>query len=120
LAAHKHYTVDIFTALYVTPLVFEVLRIYFRDQDVHSSEMASHYGIRFHRSYVDEKSGVPAVVMSLRGGEFYVDLTDIPLDLQKAYSAGTQSKLGGYGSCSELSIYDEDSDYPNEFDPVIV
>lgn len=118
LAARKHYSVDIFTALYVTPLVFEVLRVYFRDQDSHSSEMASHYGIRFHRSYTNEQTGVPTVVMSCRGGEFYVEPADIPLDLQKAYF-GT-SKLG-YGSSNELNSYEDDMmDFPSEFDPVIV
>ena len=121
LAAHKHYSVDIFTALYVTPLVFEVLRIYFRDQDFHSSEMASHYGIRFHRSYINEKSGVPTVVMSLRGGEFYVEPADIPLDLQRTYFGhhSSYNKLG-YGSSSELDLYEEDLDYSSEFGPVIV
>lgn len=125
LAAHKHYSIDIFTALYVTPLVFEVLRIYFRDQDSHSSEMASHYGIRFHRSYVNEKSGVPNVVMSLRGGEFYVDPADIPLDLQRRYfginsSSSTSYNKLGYASGTELDLYEEDLDYPSEFSAVIV
>lgn len=114
LAAHKHYTVDVFTALYVTPLVFEVLRIKFRDLDVLSTDMASHYGIRFTRSYLNVKQqGVAAVVMSLRGGEFYVELPDIPVDLQKAYSDVPYSKVG---LDSEV-YYEDDEDYPTEFDP---
>lgn len=122
LAARKHYSIDIFTALYVTPLVFEVLRIYFRDQDFHSTEMASHYGIRFHRSYVNENSGVPTVVMSLRGGEFYVDVADIPLDLQKRFSGNSSpsySKLN-YGLGANLDLYEDDLDCPSDYSPVIV
>ena len=122
LAARKHYSIDIFTALYVTPLVFEVLRIYFPDQDFHSSEMASHYGIRFHRSYVNDKSGVPTIVMSLRGGEFYVDLADIPLDLQKRFSGNSSSSYSklNYGSSTDLDLYEDELDYPSDFGPVIV
>jgi len=121
LAAHKHYSVDVFTALYVTPLVFQVLKMKFRDQDVISSDMASHYGIRFRRSYVDEKQGVPAVVMSMRGGEFYVDPLDIPLDLQRSFCEAP-SKSGGFYSdnVADLDMYEEDLVYAREYDPVIV
>ena len=122
LAAHKHYSVDVFTALYVTPLVFQVLKIKFRDQDVLSSDMASHYGIRFRRSYLDEKQGVPTVIMTMRGGEFYVEPADIPVDLQRSYfEPSCANKLGGYPKGDyDLDLYEEDLDYSSEYDPVIV
>lgn len=113
LAARKHYSVDVFTALYVTPLVFEVLRFRFRDLDEHSTDMASHYAIRFTRSYLQVKQGVAAVVMSLRGGEFYVEPADIPVDLQRAYFEVSYSKLG---RDSDL-FYEDDTELPAEFAP---
>ena len=113
LAAHKHYSIDVFTALYVTPLVFEVVRMKFRDLDERSTDMASHYGIRFTRSYLHVKQGVAAVVMSLRGGEFYVEPADIPVDLQRSYFEVSYSKLG-----RDSDIFNEDDrDLPTDFDP---
>ena len=47
------------------------------DMDVMSSDMASHYGIRFYRGL----SG--GFVMALWGNEFYMIPADLPLDLQK-------------------------------------
>ena len=114
-----------FTALYVTPLVFEVLRMKLRDLDVHSADMAAHYGIRFRKSYdVDDKSGQARYIMSMRGGEFYVELADIPLDMQRGYEASEQE--GKYPSCgkgnnNDLDYYnDEDGVDLSDFEPAIV
>jgi len=113
LAARKHYTVDVLTALYVVPLVYQVLRMKLPDLDVHSTNMAQHYGIRFTRSYQHSKKGVPAVVMSMRGGEFFVEPEDLPVDLQRAYYDVSYSKLGGG---SDL-FYDDYPEMPDEFEP---
>lgn len=112
LAARKHYTVDVLTALYVVPLVYQVLRMKIRDLDVHSLDMAQHYGIRFTKSYQHSKKGVPSVVMSMRGGEFFVEPEDLPLDLQRAYFDVSYAKLG---VDSDL-FYDDDPEI-QEFEP---
>lgn len=79
LAAHKHYSVDVFTALYVTPLLFYFFTKQLPDKDVKSSTMALHYNIRFYR---DAAGGH---VMMLWGNEFYMVPADLPLDLQREY-----------------------------------
>mmetsp|Transcript_7879 Transcript_7879/g.11368 ORF Transcript_7879/g.11368 Transcript_7879/m.11368 type:complete len:610 (+) Transcript_7879:490-2319(+) len=79
LAAHKHYSVDVFTALYVTPLVFEMLRLKFPDLDMRSATMSSHYNIRFYLT----RAG--SYVVSVWGKEYYVDPQDLPSDLQQAH-----------------------------------
>ncbi|CAB9512096.1 Phosphatidylinositol:ceramide inositolphosphotransferase [Seminavis robusta] len=76
LAAHKHYSVDVFTALYVTPLVYELLRMKMPDMDVHSSDMKSHYGITF------ERVG-NGFLLRARGLEYFVEPFDVPVDLRR-------------------------------------
>ena len=78
LAARKHYTVDIFTALYVTPLVFEILWVRFPDRDT-SLALAKHYGIRFYLA--QEGNDSFSYVVSVWGREFYVDSEHLPIDV---------------------------------------
>ena len=82
LAARKHYTVDIFTALYVTPLVFEVLWARFPDRDT-SVALAKHYGIRFYLA--QEGNDSFSYVVSVWGREFYVDSDHLPVDITRGY-----------------------------------
>lgn len=88
LAARKHYSVDVFTALYVVPMVFYILAIHFPDRDT-SVDMAKHYGIRF---YLAEGGGGDtfSYVVSIRGREFYVDQEHLPFDIKKAQQKGPQ------------------------------
>ena len=79
LAARKHYSVDVFTALYVTPLVFEILWIRFPDRDT-SVDLAKHYGIRFYLAQDEEDSF--SYVVSFWGREYYVDPEQLPVDLK--------------------------------------
>jgi len=81
LAARKHYSVDVFTALYVTPLVFEFMRTYFPDRDT-SADLAKYYGIRFYLS--EEGNDTFSYVSSIWGREFYVDSDHLPIDIRKA------------------------------------
>lgn len=78
LAARKHYSVDVFTALYVTPLVFEMLWTRFPDRDT-SMDMAMHYGIRFYLAQVDSDSF--GHVVSIWGKEYPVDMEQLPFDM---------------------------------------
>lgn len=55
LAARKHYSIDVFIALYVTPLVFEMLWARFPDRDT-SIDTAMHYGVYFYLAQVDTNS----------------------------------------------------------------
>ena len=79
LAARKHYTVDVFTALYVTPLVFELLWTRFPDRDT-SVDLAKHYGIRFYLAQEGQDSF--SYVVSFWGREYYVDQVQLPIDLK--------------------------------------
>mmetsp|Transcript_8016 Transcript_8016/g.16695 ORF Transcript_8016/g.16695 Transcript_8016/m.16695 type:complete len:150 (-) Transcript_8016:349-798(-) len=81
LAARKHYSVDVFTALYVTPLVFEILWIRLPDRDT-SVDLAKHYGIRFYLAQDDEDDAFTYVV-SVWGREYYVDPEQLPVDLKE-------------------------------------
>jgi len=84
LAARKHYSIDVFTALYVVPLVWMTLNSKYPDLDVTSATMDSHYGIRFSLT----KGG--SYIASVWGKEFYVDPQDLPVDLQKATTETTE------------------------------
>ena len=79
LAARKHYTVDVFTALYVTPLVFEYLWNRFPDRDT-SADLANHYGIRFYLAQEGHDSF--SYVVNIFGREFYVDDDQLPVDIR--------------------------------------
>jgi hypothetical protein len=78
LAARKHYSVDVFTALYVTPLVFEMLWTRFPDRDT-SADMARHYEMRFYLAQLDNDAF--GYVVSIWGKEYQVDREQLPLDL---------------------------------------
>mmetsp|Transcript_19586 Transcript_19586/g.28373 ORF Transcript_19586/g.28373 Transcript_19586/m.28373 type:complete len:520 (-) Transcript_19586:380-1939(-) len=80
VASHKHYSVDVFTALYVTPLVFEILWTRFPDKDLSSTDLANHYGIRFYLTQTASGDGY-AYVVNVWGREFYVEMDDLPVDL---------------------------------------
>jgi len=73
LCARKHYSVDLVTALYVTPLVFELLWIKFPDADT-TAAMASNYGIRFRRVEAGK------VLVSVLGKEYHIDECEAPWD----------------------------------------
>jgi PAP2 superfamily C-terminal len=96
LAAHKHYSVDVFTALYVTPLVFDYLCKKVRDQDMHSADLAAHYGIRFRLANFEEDSELwRTVFLSYRQREYTVDIVDAPPDVQRVFQ----------GSNDEVELY---------------
>mmetsp|Transcript_35560 Transcript_35560/g.75932 ORF Transcript_35560/g.75932 Transcript_35560/m.75932 type:complete len:145 (-) Transcript_35560:315-749(-) len=81
LAARKHYSVDVFTALYVTPLVYEILWTHFPDHDT-SIDLANYYGIRF---YVAESFDSSTYIVSILGREFFVDHDQLPFDITQGY-----------------------------------
>ena len=105
LAARKHYTVDVFTALYVTPLVFEILWVYFPDRDT-SVDLAKHYGIRFYLA--QEGHDAFSYVVSVYGREFFVDPEQLPVDLSQGHQNAKGLALpygkGGESSRSTSSI----------------
>eukprot|EP01082_Thalassiosira_pseudonana_P004546 g4213.t1 g4213 contig15:576336-577846(+) len=80
LAARKHYSVDVFTALYVTPLVFELLWTRCPDLDT-SVALANHYGIRFYLAQEGQDSFI--YVVNIWGKEYYVDEEQLPIDIAK-------------------------------------
>jgi hypothetical protein len=80
LAARKHYSVDVFTALYVTPLVFELLWTRCPDLDT-SVALANHYGIRFYLAQEGQDSF--SYVVNIWGKEYYVDEEQLPIDIAK-------------------------------------
>ena len=105
LAARKHYSVDVFTALYVTPLVFEILWTRFPDRDT-SIDLAKYYGIRFYLAQGSNDSF--SYVVSIWEREFYVDPDQLPVDIGKVHhSKGLhfpQRKGGGEKTKSMTSI----------------
>lgn len=101
LAARKHYTVDVFTALYVTPLVFEILWTRFPDRDT-SADLARYYGIRFYLAQDGRDSF--GYVVSIWGREFYVDPEQLPIDIiQGQYYVKGPSLSWGKGGESTRS-----------------
>ncbi|KAL7550372.1 hypothetical protein ACHAWF_015720 [Thalassiosira exigua] len=79
LAARKHYSIDVFTALYVTPLVFEILWMRFPDRDT-SADLAKYYEIRF---YLAQEGGdFFSYAVSVWGREFCVDPDHLPVDIR--------------------------------------
>ena len=105
LAARKHYSVDVFTALYVTPLVFEMLWIRYPDRDT-SVDMAMNYGIRFYLSQIN--SDTCRYVVNVWGREYQVDQDQLPFDISYGYynakNASTHWKKGGEITRSLASI----------------
>eukprot|EP00560_Eucampia_antarctica_P006948 CAMPEP_0197824798 /NCGR_PEP_ID=MMETSP1437-20131217/2007_1 /TAXON_ID=49252 ORGANISM="Eucampia antarctica, Strain CCMP1452" /NCGR_SAMPLE_ID=MMETSP1437 /ASSEMBLY_ACC=CAM_ASM_001096 /LENGTH=284 /DNA_ID=CAMNT_0043424569 /DNA_START=371 /DNA_END=1225 /DNA_ORIENTATION=+ len=78
LAARKHYSVDIFTALYVTPLVFEMLDRQFPDHES-SDQLKKMYKISF--QIATEGDGSVSAVVEVFKKLFYLNLDDIPHDI---------------------------------------
>lgn len=105
LAARKHYSVDVFTALYVTPLVFEILWTRFPDRDT-SIDLAKHYGICFYLAQESHDSF--SYVVSVWGREFYVDSDQLPIDIGQDYQNAKSPKLpwrkGGESIMSPASV----------------
>jgi len=105
LAARKHYSVDVFTALYVTPLVFEMLWNRFPDRDT-SLDLAKYYGIRFYLAQEGHDSF--SYVVSIWGREFYVDPEQLPIDLIQGHHHSKGQSLpwakGGENIRSAASI----------------
>lgn len=117
LAARKHYSVDVFTALYVTPLVFEVLWVYWPDRDT-SVDLARYYGIRFYLAQ-EGGGGLAAsggggssdafnYVVRVWGREFYIDPDQLPVDIisQKGwhnYQVKGLSSTSTWGKGAETS-----------------
>ena len=85
LAARKHYSVDVFTALYVTPMVFEILLNHFPDHDT-SLDMSKHYGIQFYlaNGFGKEGSDPFSYAVSICGREFYVEPEQLPIDIRES------------------------------------
>ena len=101
LAARKHYTVDVFTALYVTPLVFEILWTRFPDRDT-SADLARYYGIRFYLAQDGRDSF--GYVVSIWGRQFYVEPEQLPIDIiQGQYYVKGPSLSWGKGGESSRS-----------------
>mmetsp|Transcript_38687 Transcript_38687/g.70929 ORF Transcript_38687/g.70929 Transcript_38687/m.70929 type:complete len:524 (+) Transcript_38687:547-2118(+) len=105
LAARKHYSVDVFTALYVTPLVFEILWTRFPDRDT-SIDLAKYYGIRFYLAQEGHDSF--SYVVSIWGREYYVDQEQLPVDISRGRHHVKGSALlwgkGGENTGSTASI----------------
>jgi len=80
LAARKHYSVDVFTALYLTPLMFEILWTRRPDRDT-SIDLAKYYGIRFYLAQESHDSF--SYVVSVWGREFSVDRDELPIDISQ-------------------------------------
>lgn len=78
IAARKHYSVDVFTALYVTPLVFETLDRRFPDLDS-SVELKKNYKISFQVASEGENSFIAVVEVFKK--LFYLNLNDVPNDI---------------------------------------
>ncbi|KAL7534694.1 hypothetical protein ACHAXR_009514 [Thalassiosira sp. AJA248-18] len=105
LAARKHYSVDVFTALYVTPLVFEILWTRFPDRDT-SVDLAKYYGIQFYLA--QEGRDAFSYVVSIWGREFFVDPDQLPVDISPGAYHGKGLSLpwgkGGETTRSTASI----------------
>ena len=103
LAARKHYSVDVFTALYVTPLVFEILWTRFPDRDT-SVDLAKYYGIRFYLA--QEGSDAFGYVVSIWGREFYIDADQLPVDVGQGshHGKGLSVPWGKGGEASRSTI----------------
>lgn len=105
LAARKHYTVDVFTALYVTPLVFEILWTRFPDRDT-SIDLAKYYGIRFYLAPGNHDSF--SYVVGLWGREYFIDPDELPVDIVQGKhhtnSLASQWEKGGEGTRTTASV----------------
>uniref|UniRef100_A0A7S2KAV4 Sphingomyelin synthase-like domain-containing protein n=1 Tax=Leptocylindrus danicus TaxID=163516 RepID=A0A7S2KAV4_9STRA len=118
LAAHKHYSVDIFTALYVTPLVYEILWIRFPDKDS-AFHLASRYRVRFRTRKSD---GAPCSVVVFNR-EFPVSFETLPYDMSNkiasGYSALSPSSTVSL-SGSDSPFYQSDNDQSSLVVPIVV
>jgi len=116
LASHKHYSVDVFTALYVTPLVFEMLWIRFPDKDHTSLDLANHYGLRFYLAPTGAGFGY---VVGMWGREYYIDeADDLPVDLNYTRKEKTEGKTTDASSKNSGDRRKKPS--PSEVSPLIV
>lgn len=83
LAARKHYSIDVFTALYVVPLVFEVLCNRIPDRET-SADLAKHYGIKFYLAHGSNDSFT--YVVNLWGKEYSghsLGRDELPVDISR-------------------------------------
>ncbi len=83
IAARKHYSVDVFTALYVTPLVFEMLDRRFSDYES-STDLRKFYQIHFNLHRKNDGSGTIVTTVEVFKQIFCVDILDVPIDLTQS------------------------------------
>eukprot|EP00520_Triparma_pacifica_P015638 CAMPEP_0118662008 /NCGR_PEP_ID=MMETSP0785-20121206/16592_1 /TAXON_ID=91992 /ORGANISM="Bolidomonas pacifica, Strain CCMP 1866" /LENGTH=354 /DNA_ID=CAMNT_0006555503 /DNA_START=168 /DNA_END=1232 /DNA_ORIENTATION=- len=77
LASRKHYTVDVFTSLYVVPIVYELLRLKHSDDDTVGA-FESKYGIRFEQDRSDPLS----YLVEIRKVSHSIHLDQLPRDFR--------------------------------------
>ena len=86
LASRKHYTVDVLTSLYLTPIVYELMRLKMPDRDT-TAQMAKHYDVVFQKDREDSLRYTCVV-----GGQLYkVSQSQLPQDFEISTSYGVSS-----------------------------
>ena len=75
LASRKHYTVDVFTSLYVVPIMYELMKVKFPDKDT-TMEMEQNYGLKFLQDRVDPLT----YNVIIRKQTFGIHLDQLPRD----------------------------------------
>ena len=85
LASRKHYSVDVFTSLYVVPLVYELLRLKFPDKD-DTASLQSRYGVRFAK----EREDPLAFMVLTRRNSNSIHSDQLPYDFKNTEAFGIQ------------------------------
>ncbi|GMI11337.1 hypothetical protein TrLO_g7769 [Triparma laevis f. longispina] len=78
LASRKHYTVDVFTSLYVVPIVYELMRLKMPDYDT-TQAMEQRYGIIFQ---IDKEDSLKYVAV-VGGHSFRINEDQLPADFKE-------------------------------------
>ncbi|GMH73862.1 hypothetical protein TrRE_jg9244 [Triparma retinervis] len=76
LASRKHYTVDVFTSLYVVPCVYELIRLKFPDPDT-VQDFSDLYGVRF-----SQDADPLCYSATIRKERFPVHMDQLPRDFE--------------------------------------
>ena len=108
IAARKHYSVDVFTALYVTPLVFEMLDRRFPDYES-STDLRKMYKIDFNLYRENDGTVVTTVEVFKKISLF--NIQDVPVDLIQSFLSSTKKSLDEEHGCYSQSHWQDTKYY---------
>ena len=112
LMSRKHYTIDVFTALYVGPIVYELLWVKFPDCAT-GGGLKDRYGIVFE---CDSRNMMSFVVLKEGGERFEVEFQQLPKELKRRkMTDGDEGFIYGALQAGEALGLSDDDEYDMDY-----